>query len=546
MNRFFRVLRGVFRRSYASAPPRASKAPFALFALGGAVGGFFLSKLAEPKKKLASTTKLEEVPKFEYASDLDLKKGFQEIEELLDGDVTRSPAELDYHSDSYFNTHKANPGERPKLVVYPSSTEQVSQIMKICYKYKIPVVPFSGGTSLEGHYILTRPGIVFDFSKMTNIISFNEADLDISVQAGVGWQELDEYLAPHGLLFGPDPGPGARIGGMVATSCSGTQAFRYGTMKENVLNLTVVLADGTILKTKQRLKKSAAGYNLTGLFIGSEGTLGVITEATLKLAPRPENESVIVATFDTVKDATDTVEHLLRKGTALNAIELLDSAMIHCVNSQTTKKRKETPTLLFKVGGANKSILKENIKIVKSISKEHGYTGFEFADDEEEKLELWQARKLALFSSMDYGKLLLGLDAKVWVTDVAVPISKLSSIIADTRENFSKYDPKKDGIFSTFLGHVGDGNFHAVVMYRPEKADIVKELTSKMVYGAIDLEGTCTGEHGVGMGKRDFLVKEVGENSINLMRQLKLALDPYGLLNTDKVFKMDPNDSHGH
>ncbi|GMM33209.1 hypothetical protein DASC09_005340 [Saccharomycopsis crataegensis] len=541
------------RRWYSSSTKSASTTTSTNLALtvgltlGGSLAGYYFAQASQASSgPLKSTTSLADLKPLKYAEGESLKRGFQEIEALMKDDFTRSPSELEYHSDSYFNVHKANPDEKPKLIVYPHSTEQVSEIMKICNKYKIPIVPFSGGTSLEGQYISTIPGIVIDFSKMNQILQLNASDLDVSVQAGVGWQELDEFLKPHNLLFGPDPGPGGMIGGMIGTSCSGTQAFRYGTMKEAVLNLTVVLADGTILKTKQRSKKSAAGYNLTGLFIGSEGTLGVVTEATLKLHARPNVESVIVVNFETVKEATKTVEQLLINGSSLNAIELLDSNMMKCINAagQTTRQWLNKPTILFKVGGSNQAIVNENIKLVKNVTKENNAISFQFATTEEEKFELWQARKLALFSTMDYGKQVLGQDAKLWITDVAVPISKLSELIADTRRDLNQYEGKDGCVFSTCLGHVGDGNFHSCIMYKPEAHGIVQALTSRMVNKALEYEGTCTGEHGVGLGKRHYLVKEVGENSIDLMRQLKLSLDPYGLLNSGKVFKMDINDKH--
>lgn len=546
-NNFGRTLREYSTSMNISPGKSSSKAIFGTFLAasfcGGAVG-YYYNQYQNDSIELKSTTKLKDVTPFKYAIGNDLKKGFQEIEKIMGiGNFTRSPLELDYHSDSYFNVHKPLEGDRPKLIVYPTSTEQVSQIMKVCYKYRIPIVPYSGGTSLEGQYISSRSGIVLDFSRMNKVLAFHKDDLDIVVQPGVGWQDLDEYLKPNHLLFGPDPGPGAKIGGMVSTSCSGTQAFRYGTMKENVLNLTVVLADGTILKTKQRSKKSAAGYNLTGLFIGAEGTLGVITEATLKLAPRPVLETVIVANFNSIKEATLTVEQLLQNGggSALNAIELLDNNTMACINEQgaTTKKWMEKPTLLFKIGGSTQKILNENINIVKEVSKKNNNLSFQFAKTEEDKAELWQARKMGLFSTIDSGRKRLGNDAKVWITDVAVPISKLLEIIAETKNDL---DAETNGVYFTCMGHVGDGNFHTAILYKPEFKPVIKKLTDKMIYKAIDFEGTCTGEHGIGMGKRQFLIKEVGQNSIDLMRHLKLSLDPYGILNGDKIFKLDSSD----
>lgn len=536
---FVRLTRG-YSSSAGSSGSNYSKFLYLGIGAVSAVSANYYYTSTRPRN---SITQLNEVSPFKYAEGDKLLQGFKQIELILGKEnVSYTPSELDLHSDSFFNVHKPKPTEKPKLVVYPKDTLEVSEVLKVCNQYKIPVVPFSGGTSLEGNYISTRSGIVIDFSRLNKIISLNVKDLDVVVQAGVGWQDLDEYLRPYNLLFGPDPGPGARIGGMVATLCSGTQAFRYGTMKENVLNLTVVLADGTILKTKQRSKKSAAGYNLTGLFIGAEGTLGVVTEATLKLNPRPLFESVAMVTFKDIKQATQTVEKLLQSGTGqLNAIELMDTSMIQCINDsgQTSQTFKEAPTLLLKIGGGTTKILSENINLVKAVSKDFDSIDFKFASTDQDKEELWQARKLVLFSSIDYGRKVVAPDAKVWVTDVAVPVSKLSQLITESKDQLDSLD----GVFNTVLGHVGDGNFHSVIVYKAEDTERVTKVVDDIVYKALEFEGTCTGEHGVGLGKRHFLEKEVGENSIALMRQLKLSLDPYGLLNVDKVFKIDPTDT---
>jgi D-lactate dehydrogenase (cytochrome) len=500
------------------------------------------------KKQLypdGSTTKLEELAPPVYGTMVDFAKARDEIIAVVgEANVATSQSELDHHSDTYFNSHHATDDQRPTLIVFPSSTEEVSKIMAITYKYRIPTIPFSGGTSLEGHYISTTgtPAITLDFAKnMTNVLALHKEDLDLVVQPGVSWEDLHEYLGEQGLLFGPDPGPGALIGGMIATSCSGTNAARYGTMKENVAGLTVVLADGTIVKTKARPRKSAAGYNLTGLIIGSEGTLGIVTEATLKLHVKPKEETVAVVSFDTIQDASNTVKDLVQSGIQVNAVELLDDKMMKVVNDsgETSRTWIEKPTLFFKIGANNKGVLNELISEVRKISKENKSAHFEFAKSAEEISELWSARKMALWSTINQGRQ-QHPDMQIWTTDVAVPISKLSSVLSET-----KADMEQSGLTATLVGHAGDGNFHAFLLYTPQQRAIAEKLVSNMVKRAIAADGTCTGEHGVGYGKREFLLEELGEDPINMMRRIKMSLDPRRLLNPDKVFKIDPND-HEH
>jgi len=493
----------------------------------------------------SSTTSLSDLSSPKYGTKEDFLKAKAEILEIVGQEnLAASQSELDSHSDTYFNSHHALDDQRPQLIVFPSSTEQVSQILKITHKYRIPIIPFSGGTSLEGHYISTTgtPSISIDCARnMCNIVELHKQDLDIVVQPGVGWEDLHDFLSEKGLLFGPDPGPGALIGGMISTSCSGTNAARYGTMKENVLGLTVVLADGTIVKTKARPRKSSAGYNLTGLIIGSEGTLGIVTEATLKLHVKPKEETVAVISFDTIKNASNTVADIVQHGIQVNAVELLDDKMMKVVNEsgETTRKWIEKPTLFFKIGANNVNVLNELIREVDQISKTNQSSHFEFAKNSDEIEELWSARKMALWSTINQGRL-EHPDMQVWTTDVAVPISKLAQVLTET-----KNDMNDSGLTATLVGHVGDGNFHAFLLYKPEQRSIAEKLVANMVKRAIKAEGTCTGEHGVGYGKREFLLEELGEDPINMMRRIKLSLDPLRLLNPDKVFKIDPND-HQH
>lgn len=515
---------------------------FLLFS-SGSIATYAFFNTRKDNSSNFSTTKLDSLQPIKYGSPAEFQKAFKEIEEYLGSEnITVSESEIESHSDSYYQTHHPSPDQRPRLIVYPKNTEEVSGVLKIAHKYKIPIVPFSGGTSLEGQFIASRSGITIDLNRLDKILKLNDDDLDVIVQPSVSWQDLNEYLAPYGLLFGPDPGPGAQIGGMIATSCSGTNAARYGTMKDNVLGLTIVLADGTIVKTKKRPRKSSAGYNLTGLFVGSEGTLGIVTEATLKLHVKPEDETVAVLNFDTIKDATNSVSAIVRKGIQVNAVEFLDSNMMKCINDvgSTSKTWVEKPTLLIKIGGS-KSIIKELVKTIKEVAAENKSTNFQFANSEEEKSELWSARRLALWSTIDWGRKLVDPKVKVYITDVAVPISKLPKVITETQDDIAR-----SGFNSTTIGHVGDGNFHALILYKDEEAKQAKDLVERMVNRALENDGTCTGEHGVGVGKREYLIKEVGDEAVDTMRRLKLALDPLRLLNADKIFKIDPEDKNDH
>lgn len=388
--------------------------------------------------------------------------------------------------------------------------------MKVCHRRRIPVTAYSGGTSLEGHFAATRGGICIDFSRMDKIIALHKDDLDVVVQPAVGWENLNEELGAQGLFFPPDPGPGAMIGGMVGTGCSGTNAYRYGTMRDWVLSLTVVLADGTIIKTKQRPRKSSAGYDLTRTFIGSEGTLGLVTEATLKVTVKPQNTSVAVSSFGTVREAAEAVFRVVGAGVPIAAIELLDDVQMRCINEagQTSKAWKEAPTLFFKFSGTPTSV-KEHIALVQKIAKGAGSKSFEFAKNADEADELWSARKEALWSVMAQKK---EPGDHVWTTDVAVPISKLPDIIEET-----KADVARSGLTGAIVGHVGDGNFHTILLYNEREHDVADALVHRMVKRAIEMEGTATGEHGVGLVKRDYLAHEIGQPAVDLMRKVSLT-----------------------
>lgn len=499
-----------------------------------------------------SVLPLDDVRPPQYCEPKKLSRVIDQIKAVVGNNpenFTQSKAELDSHSDTFFSTHHASPEERPAIVIFPKSTEEVSQIVSICHDNRVPVVPFSGGTSLEGHFLPTRRSgtVVLDLSKyMNKVLKLNKTDLDVEVEAGVPWEDLNEMLGDAGLLFGCDPGPGAQIGGCVANSCSGTNAYRYGTMKENVVNLTVVLPDGTVIKTRKRPRKSSAGYNLNGLFTGNEGTLGIVTRATVKCHVKPKFQTVAVVPFKTIGDAAACSSSFTQQGIHLDAIELLDDNMMKVINSQAATFRndwKEQPTLFLKIGGRNETIVQELINEVGNIAKAHNSTGFEFAKDDDEKLLLWEARKYALWSVIEAGKSMKGQNANVWTTDVALPISNFARVIMETKKEMNS-----SPLINATVGHAGDGNFHAFLIYKDDnERKICEDIVANMVRRAIDADGTCTGEHGVGIGKRQYILEELGQEPIDLMRKIKLAIDPHRIMNPDKIFKIDPrdnNDSH--
>lgn len=426
-----------------------------LVLLTGALGGYIAGQQAPADPAPNSTLPLSAAhPPQHNTAPTNLEAAWTDFRDIVGQEnISTEASELTSHAGSEWSSHPSLPGDRPFCIVKPASTEEVSEIMKVCHRRRIPVTPYSGGTSLEGHFAATRGGVCIDFSRMDKVLKLNKDDLDIVVQPAVGWENLNEELADHNLFFPPDPGPGAMIGGMVGTGCSGTNAYRYGTMKDWVLSLTVVLADGTIVKTKQRPRKSSAGYDLTRIFIGSEGTLGLVTEATLKVTVKPQNTSVAVCTFGSVREAANAVFKVVGEGVPIAAIELLDDVQMRCINDagQTSRSWKEAPTLFFKFSGTPTSV-KEHIAIVQKLTKSSGSKSFEFAKNQDEALELWSARKEALWSVMAKKQ---NDGDHVWTTDVAVPISRLPDIVEETKEAISK-----SGLTGAIVGHVGDGNFH--------------------------------------------------------------------------------------
>jgi len=414
----------------------------------------------------------------------------------------------------------------PDAVAFAQNTEEVAAIVRLCAQYKTPVIAFGTGTSLEGHVAALHGGVCIDLSQMNRIVRVNAEDLDATVEAGVTRKQLNEYLRDTGLFFPIDPGADASLGGMAATRASGTNAVRYGTMRENVLSLTVVLADGRVIKTARRARKSAAGYDLTRLFVGSEGTLGVITELTLRLYGIPEAISAAVCAFPSIEAAVNTVILTIQNGVPVARIELLDEAQIDAINKYSKLDNKIAPTLFFEFHGTEAGVA-EQVELVKEIADDHGGDDFRWATTQEERSKLWQARHDAY-----YAALALRPGSKGWATDVCVPVSRLADCIAQT-----KADLAQSAIPSALAGHVGDGNFHLIFMIDPEKPEEIAEasrLNTRMIERALAMEGTCTGEHGVGYGKMEFLLAEHGD-ALDVMRTLKRALDPENLLNPGKV-----------
>ncbi|MFD2206324.1 FAD-binding oxidoreductase [Kiloniella antarctica] len=443
--------------------------------------------------------------------------------ELLGSRLNFSAAICDRHGQG--ESH--HPIMAPEAVAFVRTTEEVSAIMRLCHEHDCPVVPFGTGTSLEGHVAAIAGGLCIDLSEMAEIIAVNDEDLDCRVQAGVTRKQINQYLRDTGLFFPIDPGADASLGGMAATRASGTNAVRYGTMRDNVLGLTVVMADGEIVHTGGRARKSSAGYDLTRMFVGSEGTLGIITELQLKLYGIPEAISSAVCSFGDLEAAVNSVMLIVQSGIPVARIELLDDVQMDAVNKYSKLNYAVAPTLFFEFHGTEASV-KEQAERVGEIVADYGGGDFQWATRQEDRTKLWQARHDAYYAGIN-----LRTDCQGWPTDVCVPVSKLAECILETRRLIDA-----SGLIAPMVGHVGDGNFHVLFIVDPEneeEMDQAAEVNATMVEMAIGFGGTCTGEHGVGLGKKKYLVREHGEGAVALMRTIKTALDPKGLLNPGKV-----------
>lgn len=417
---------------------------------------------------------------------------------------------------------------QPDAVAFVETTEEASRLMALCHAHDVPVVPFGTGTSLEGHVTPVRGGISLDLSKMAAVLEVNAADMDCRVQAGVTHRSLNTHLRDQGLFFPVDPGADASLGGMCATRASGTAAVRYGTIRENVLGLTVVLSDGRVIKTGGRVRKSAAGYDLTRLFIGSEGTLGVITEIQLRLHGIPEASSAAICQFADLGSAVETVIAVMQVGIPVARIELLDEVqMAACISYSKLEGLKPVPTLFFEFHGTAAGVAEQATQ-AEEIAEGFGADGFQWASDAAERTRLWRARHDAYWAALALKPGHQGI-----ATDAIVPISRLAEAILGAQE-----DIKASGLTAPIVGHVGDGNFHTVILVPPEPGGLDRawELDKKIVARALALGGSCSGEHGVGLGKREFLEAEVGAEALAVMRSVKASLDPKGILNPGKIF----------
>ena len=447
----------------------------------------------------------------------------QELQKLLGERLSMSNSVREQHGrDESF--HASAP---PEAVAFVENNEEVAEIVRICVQHQKPIIPFGTGTSLEGHVAALHGGVCLDVSGMNKVLEVNENDLDCRVQAGVTRKQLNQHLRNSGLFFPIDPGADASLGGMTATRASGTNAVRYGTMRENVLGLTVVTADGRIIRTGTRARKSSAGYDLTRLFVGSEGTLGIITEIQLRLYGVPEAISAAVCSFETMEGAVNTTISTIQMGIPVARIELLDEVQVDAINRYSDFDYALKPTLFFEFHGTE-AWVQEQAEMVKEISTEEGGSDFQWSTQEQEKQKLWEARHNAYYAS-----LALRPGSKGWATDVCVPISRLADCILETRS-----DIEESKLTVPLVGHVGDGNFHLLFLIDPENEEEelkrYQPLNDRLVERALRMGGTCTGEHGIGSGKIKYMEAEHGD-SLDLMRQIKQAFDPDNLMNPGKM-----------
>ncbi len=456
----------------------------------------------------------------------DLKRVINELAPMLGDRIHLSQATREQHGqgeDSYGCL-------APDAVIYPFCNEEIAQIVSLCNQYSIPVIPFGAGSSVEGHLLAVQGGISLDLSEMNQVLEINPADMDCRVQAGVTREDLNMALRYDGLFFPVDPGANATIGGMTATQASGTNAVKYGTMREAVIGLTVITPEGEIINTGTRARKSSAGYDLTQLMIGSEGTLGVITEIQLRLHPIPETIKAAICSFETVAAAVDTVINAMQMAVPLARIELLNALQMQaCINYSKLEGFEAKPTLFMEFHGTADSV-NEQVALIKDISHEFGGSEFAWAETTEERNELWKARHNAYLATLK-----LQRDCKVLTTDVCVPISALATSILQAEK-----DAEASGLQSTIVGHVGDGNFHLLIVFDPSKSEQVeaaKQLSEKVVMKALALGGTCTGEHGIGIGKKHYLALE-HPTGLNMMKTIKKSIDPKNIMNPGKVIDL--------
>ncbi|MBL3561655.1 FAD-binding oxidoreductase [Rhodovulum sulfidophilum] len=444
--------------------------------------------------------------------------------EMLGDRLSRSKSDLDLHgrNETYF------PFLPPDAVAYPETTDEVAQIVRICAAHGVPLIGWGRGTSLEGHALALQGGVTIDFSRMNRVLKVNSEDMDVVVQPGLTREDLNRELRATGLFFPVDPGANASLGGMASTRASGTTAVRYGTMRDNVLALEVVLPDGRVIRTGTRARKSSAGYDLTGLFVGSEGTLGLITELTLRLHGQPEAISAAVCAFDEIGAAVDTVIQTIQLGIPMARIEFVDAATAAAFNAYASADMPEKPHLMVEFHGSASGVA-EQAESFGEVVAENGGEGFKWSSRPEDRNALWTMRHNAYYACLG-----LRPGATALVTDMCVPISRLAEAVEETRADIAQAS-----IPGPILGHVGDGNFHAILLVEPDNAAELAEakaLAHRMVERALRMGGTVTGEHGIGMGKLDYMEEEHGA-AWDVMGQIKRALDPMTLMNPGKMVR---------
>lgn len=455
-----------------------------------------------------------------------IETAIAELRKVLGDRVSTSKSELDLHgaNEAHFDPMP------PDAVIYPHNTGEVSTALRICAEHDCPIIPWGAGTSLEGHALALKGGVTVDMMQMNKVLAVNPEDMDVIVQPGVTREDLNTELRATGLFFPIDPGANASIGGMASTRASGTTAVRYGTMRDNVLGLEVVLADGRIIRTGTRARKSSAGYDLTGLFVGSEGTLGLITELTLRLQGQPEAVSAAICAFDDVEAAINTVIMTIQMGIPMARIEFVDESMAQAFNGYAGAYFPIKPHLLLEFHGSPSAVA-EQAERVGEIVADMGGHDFEWSTKAEDRNKLWSMRHNAAYAGAS-----LRPGANILVTDMCVPISRLSEAVTETRADIAA-----SGLQGPILGHVGDGNFHALLLIEPGNADekrIALDLSHRMAERALALGGTVTGEHGVGMGKLDFMEAEHGA-AWHVMGELKRSLDPKNLMNPGKMVRIN-------
>ncbi|EPQ31606.1 uncharacterized protein PFL1_00939 [Pseudozyma flocculosa PF-1] len=544
--------RGPRAATLAAAPPYGRIAA-AIAALSIAANLYLLSNPSSPPSSARSNNAgaylyANPTLKHEYGSAADFTRGIQDLKAYFAKEtggawqdhVSQDDDELERKGYDENGHRVDSEGMRPSVVVWPRHTEDVVEIVKIANRYKMPLVPFSGGTSLEGHYTAPFAGISIDMSRMNKILAFHPEDGDIVVQSGIGWEAINSFLAAegHSLFFPLDPGPGATIGGMIGTGCSGTNAVRYGTARgEHFLNMQVVLPNGEVIDTRggRRARKSSAGFDLGRILVGAEGTLGIVTQATLKLQPRQPASGVACATFDNVEMATRAVNEILLRGVPVQCIELLDNEMMRAINASNLCGRSydERDSLFFKLSGGQRAV-EEAKAMITEASLKHGAKkeSIEFEVDPKKADQIWQGRKEALWAVTARCQ---KDSERVWTTDVCVPISALPRLVRETQA-----DLRSVGLTSScVVGHAGDGNFHGLIPFDtadPESVKAATEAVRRMCLRAQDLDGSVSGEHGIGSGKVEFLERELGAGTIRLMKAVKLLLDPHNLMNPGKLY----------